>query len=229
MIARGSHFRVRFGWTGWQDKGLTALPSIKDCSASPPSPPPQPSCRTDQLSSFHVNFQLNQLFKHQLFHNWNKPTPVINVPNCLKASFQDVQLDNCLLACSITLQRLDHLDLVVQLHFEMLSKLGSASGSYYTFYMFLSFKGFLQNHLSVCLLINGISQFAKKQTLWCRKFSKAQWELERKILMHLVAKIFSLGHLFDKAVQSYKELGANQQERPKEDIVKSSRVINQWR
>ena len=45
--------------------------------------------------------------------------------------------------------------------------------------------------------------------------------------MHLVAKIFSLGHLFDKAVQSYKELGANQQERPKEDIVKSSRVINQ--
>ena len=38
--------------------------------------------------------------------------------------------------------------------------------------------------------------------------------------MHLVAKIFSLGHLFDKAVQSYKELGANQQERPKEDIVK---------
>ena len=45
-------------------------------------------------------------------------------------------------------------------------------------------------------------------------------------MMHLVAQIFSLGHLFDKAVHSYKELGANQQERPKEDIVKSSGVIN---
>ena len=45
--------------------------------------------------------------------------------------------------------------------------------------------------------------------------------------MHLVAQIFSLAHLFDKAVHSYKELEANQQNRPKEDIVKSSRVINQ--
>ena len=164
MIARGSHFRVRFGWTGWQDKGLTALPSIKDCSASPPSPPSLPSPTflshwpTFQLHLFLLpsQFPIESIVQASTISQLKQANPPDQRSNCLKASFQDVQLDNCLCACSITLQRLDHLDLVVQLHFEMLSMLGSASGSLY--FLYVPFLQRIVAKSSVCLLINRISQ-----------------------------------------------------------------------